>query len=341
MPRNRITRGKIKHWTGQLYRFIPRTAQQWKQLGLFSLFLLVAFTLWYLNKLSQEYTTTLHCAVEVEDPPEGVLFNTNSHLPVELKLRGKGYTLMKLKAAFALAPVPISARRSMMRYMHQRDTLDSVWVLNPQLLQTMMPEILPPTVTLVSLHSDTLRCTFSPMLRQKVPIKPRLNLSFARQYMATDRVTLKPDSVVISGPAAAVRATHQVLTEEVKLDNLSSDLTQWVQLKPIPRIEFSTSETQLSLPIEQFTQWTGSVPVRAEGLPDSLNALLMPKEIMVSCNVPLSRYRDMQATLFQPRVKIPNCITPNTLLVTLDSVPDWVEQVDFMPKYIQYIIKER
>ena len=334
-------KGKARQWLELLLRHLPRRAHQWKQLGLFTIALLIAFCLWYINELSREYTATLSCLVEVEDPPEGVLFNTASSLPVQLTLRDKGYVLQKLRLSFALAPIRISARRAMQRYLHLRDTLDSVWRLPPQQLQTVIQEALPTTSAVVSLHSDTLVCTFSPMLRQKVAVRPNLRISLARQYMATGPCVVEPDSVTISGPAAKVRATTAVFTEELRFENLMADAEGNVDLAAIPLLDFSSTEVSIRLPVEEYTQWECTVPVRVEGLPDSVRALLMPRQVRITCDVPLSRYRDTKPLLFHPKVQVPGCVSPSTLLITLDSVPEWVHNVDFTPKYLQYLIEKK
>ncbi|MGB4291554.1 MAG: hypothetical protein WBJ37_01560 [Bacteroidales bacterium] len=66
-----------------------------RDLGIFLIFLLIAFISWYLNSLRKETETTLKLQLNFINPPSDLAIANNSTGSLNLNLSGQGYSLLK------------------------------------------------------------------------------------------------------------------------------------------------------------------------------------------------------------------------------------------------------
>lgn len=326
----------------RLRGFVPRTVAQWKQVGVFSLCAFLAFLFWCLNKLSKEYVTQLPCHMIVDDPPEGMLFDKTLQMEATLKVRGSGFSLLRLKHALRAEPIPISARNDFTSVMSPILGVDSVWPITPRVLQSAVSAHLPNSVSALELTCDTLYCSFSTVTRKQVPIRAQLTLKLAPQYMQTDSLRVIPDSVIVSGPKKMIEQLEYVDTKPLTLSHVRESFDIEVALERPSSLGYSVRKVQLQGTVEQFTQWEGRIPIKTHGAPDSLYVVLMPQDVIVSCHVPLSRYAQLQKEMFSLSIHIPKLSSTGLIRpIEIESAPHWVQNIEFTPKYSHYILKNR
>lgn len=307
---------------------------------IFVFFLIVSTVIWYLSKLSHEYSTTLSYPVRYESLPKGKVLVGEPPRKIQLKVKAFGYTLLKCKLGAALSPIELDLNKHL-SYSYE-GTKVKQFVLTYRLRNGVVKQ-LGSEILLEGIEPDTLTVELADMVSKQVIIKPDFEVSFEQQYMQSGYLDLEPDSITISGPKSIIDTINEVSTKEVKFKKLNQKVSKKVSLIPINQVSFSKRKVMLSLPVEKYTEITIKVPVGIDNQPDSVKLLFIPKAIDVKCNVVLSKYFTLSPSMYKADVDYTqiNSSLSKKLKVKLSMIPDFVKLVDYSPKYVEYIIEKR
>ncbi|MFQ6928284.1 MAG: hypothetical protein ACLRS8_10065 [Parabacteroides merdae] len=79
-------------------------------------------------------------------------------------------------------------------------------------------------------------------------------------------------------------------------------VTRTVQLEKIDGVTLEPTSVTVTIPIEEYTEKTLEIPVICTNLPPHYTLRMFPAVVKVSCNVPLSRFKDVSADDFEIRI---------------------------------------
>ncbi len=98
----------------------------------------------------------------------------------------------------------------------------------------------------------------------------------------------------------------------------------------------------ITIPIEEYTEKTLEIPVTCPNLPRRYTLRTFPSVVKVSCNVPLSRFKDVSADDFEIRVSFTDLeqSTSGTLPLLLNKKPSWVDAATISPDRIEFILEQ-
>jgi hypothetical protein len=89
-----------------------------KDVGVFAFFLFLAFVFWYLNSLGKETEAGIKYSVKYTNLPNNRSVSNDSRATVNLFLKGKGSSILKLKLSGNKAPVAIDISKVNYKRMH-------------------------------------------------------------------------------------------------------------------------------------------------------------------------------------------------------------------------------
>lgn len=334
----------------RLARLWPRSLKQWKRLGIFALFYSAAFLLWFISELSDSYSVRFQFRYRVDNPPSGILFHQENIGKITLQVSGTGFAIARLKSAWALRTPTINIQDDLASWTQhlttranptQRELNDTLFYVSPTQARRLVEERLPATISLEYFSADTLYCPFSKLKQKRLPIRANIHYALAPQHIGTAQLACSPDSILVAGPEKILDSLQFIPTQLHDLGVISESINLEVDLIQHELLQFDQTQVNVHLPVEQYTQWQGQVPIYPTGVPDSLRILLIPASVHLTCNVPLSQYNKLSANDFKLAVTLPKTTSLPSLLVTLDSVPASVSCVAFSPQIIQYITEKR
>jgi len=278
--------------------------------------------------------------IRYENLPKGKVLVGEPPRRIQLRVKAFGYTLLKEKMSAALSPIELDLGKHLSQSFEGSKVKQFIltYRLRNSIVKQFGSEIL-----LEGIEPDTLYVELSDMVNKMVRIHPQVEVDYEQQYMASGDLTLEPDSIAISGPKSVIDTIKLVNTKQVKFKNLNQRVLERIQIIPINQVTFSTRSVTLSIPVEKYTEITIKVPVDIENQPDSVKLMFIPKTIDVKCNVVLSKYFILKPIMFRAVVNynlISNSLTKK-MKVRIVAVPDFVNLVDFSPKYVEYIIEKR
>ncbi|MFP4556975.1 MAG: hypothetical protein ACLFNU_08910 [Bacteroidales bacterium] len=310
------------------------------RLAIFSFFLVVATILWYLNKLSYEYTTEVTFPLELENTPKGKVIVGDVPEEIILNVRGHGYTLLRYWLASRLTPIEIDLNELPLERL---DGSKNKFYLLTSRAQSTVSYQLKGELQLERIIPDQIHFEFTELTEKKVRVAPRLNYSFEQQYMLAGPVTVAPDSIIISGPSSIVDTINSVLTREMEIENISSKQTLSIDISRIDQVSLSNRSVKITIPAEKFTEASFTKAIEVRNLPDTLSVILVPRMVNVKCNVVLSKYRtvsDRYIDAYVDYLQIKNSMD-NNIRVQVNGEKFIVDNLDFDPKHVEYFIEHQ
>ena len=287
----------------------------------------IALIFWILVKLSLTFSSSNDFQIRYNLPP-GKAFVSSPPADVKATLKGTGWDLIsyqfKNKAnsiSFELNDVSSQA-------------------INASMVIDKIQETISPTTLLVSdIDMDFIFVQMENEMEVKVPIRLNTDIHLATQSQLADSITIKPDSVIITGPLTETASIEFWDTEVLGLTNLKNDLTVQVPLVAPKNneIHLSVDSVIVNISVEQFTERSFFVPISIKNAPDSLKTF--PETAKLSCLVGFSKYNEINKSSFELVADLKGIALnseENAIPVLLTKQPPFVRAVNFQPKSVEF-----
>ncbi len=252
-----------------------------RDLAVFVLALLLAFSTWLIHNLSLKYNDYLTSAVIAQCNLEGHAGTSINRSEVAARCRATGYQALKSHIrANRKRPVTVNFNPSVMR--HKED--DLFYVLSSDLTE-YAHLIYGEGATLEYFVSDTLFFRFPEVDHKKVPVVPVYSITFADQHMGEEQLKVVPDSVTLYGESHRLESIDKVFTNHIKYTSLSSDIQGVVELEGIRGVRMSANEVHYLLGVTRFVEISRTLPVKVVNLPVDKRLHVFPSSAVVSAKL--------------------------------------------------------
>lgn len=288
----------------------------------------IALVFWLLVKLSQTYRTQRPVVFELDIPQEKAL----SELPpsdMVAELEGSGWDLL-----FDY----FSHRKIMLAFdMHEISRLN---LNRGQLRNDIAQKLRGNDIKVLEINYDDVLLELENRNSKTVPVIIQKRLAFAPEHHLKTPITLKPDSITLSGPNSLIDSIQYWPTDSLVLKNLKADMTMNIGLlRPGPEILMSTDKVEATIEVEPFTEKSMFVPLLIKNAPDSLR--IFPDKITVSCKLGLSMYDSVSYRDFTAEADLRG-ISPNTsnhtVPILITRYPSFVQNLQYIPKSAKFFI---
>lgn len=255
-----------------------------RDLAVFLLALLLAFSIWLIHNLSLKYNDYLTASVQAQCNIEGHANLSINSSDVMARCRATGYKAIMSDIKARRRPVTVNFDPSVMRYMED----DLFYVLASDLTE-YAHLIYGDGVTLEYYVSDTLFFRFPQVDHKKVPVHPVYSVSYMPQHISSGELEVIPDSVTIYGETRVLENIDKVMTEPVKHSSLSSDIQGLVRLEKIKGVRMSVSEVHYLLDVSRYVEMKVTLPVTVVNMPADRKLIPFPSkaDVMLKLSFPL------------------------------------------------------
>ncbi len=310
-----------------------------QRIAIFTFFLIVATILWYLNKLSYEYDTELVYPVRFENFPKGKVMVGEPPHNLKIGVKAFGYTLLRYKLVASISPLVIDLNKTPL--LPQRDS-ESIFYITAARMRSPIISQLRGELQLLSVLPDTIFFELTSLVQRKVAVKPDLQIFTEKQHMRSGPVTIVPDSIIISGPKTIIDTIAELNTALLRLDKLTSSVERYIPIIQIPQVGYSHRRVSATIPVEKYTEATFSTPIDIRNNPQDVQLILLPRSVNIKCNVPLSQYANLSSRYFDVFVDYSSIDISlgNKLRVQVVSKVEFIGNIDFEPKYVEFIIEK-
>jgi hypothetical protein len=304
----------------------------------FLFFLVLASLFWLLNALDRSYSTNITFPIKyIHHKPDKELVG-NIPSEISLNVTGHGYAL--LRNMFTAVQHPIVLRVMSLNFNEIRGDSSRYYLLTKGLKELIQMQ-LGLEITLNYMDPDTLYYKFSPVVRKKVPVLADVQFDFEKQFMQANAISIKPDSIIISGPEAIVDTVSDVKTHFQSFSKIDKSFSVEMKLVPIEKVYLVRNNVTITVPVEKYTESFIEVPIKAINLPDGFTIKTFPSSVKVNYEVSLRNYKRVSYRLFRIVVDYSSVRSgiSNKLKVNLERQPSFIRNVSFSPKSVDFIIE--
>lgn len=246
-----------------------------RELPVFLLSLLLAFSIWLIHNLSLRYNDFIKVSVIARCNIEGHSIVSSNRCDVVVRGRTTGFNIMKFKTAGKKSCVEVPFAR-----LHRKD--NEIYYVTPTELQEYTPIIFGEDVVLEYYLTDTLFFRFPYETFMKVPVRLVHDFSLEPQYAIAGGVLVEPDSVVIYGEPYRLETIESVCTEPVKVSHLSEDLHGVAKLEKMRDVRFSEDAVKYSVNVVRYVEIADMANISVRNVPPGRTMTVYPSSVRVS-----------------------------------------------------------
>ena len=278
--------------------------------------LLVALVVWGVLKLSLQYRYVFHYNVELTAPMEGHVFQSTSQDPLAVRGTSSGFYLLRHKYFASRKGEVLS-----FLYGHAAEKLDGY-------------------LTIDEIVSDTLVFIFPKAFQKKVPVCLKADLSFKPQYMPLDRVSVKPDSILVNGQESIVKTIDSVFTEKISARSLKRSIQGEADIEPIAGVQMSETKIVYHLSVGRYVGRSMELPVEVRGQEEGSRMILVPSSVTITFKEQYGRKRNLSPEDFSAYVDYSQAVSSSSgkAKVLIDKSPAGVYELRVEPAFLDRVV---
>ena len=304
---------------------------QIKRLNVFVLFLVLAFIISMVAKLSNQLSQTLQLKLIPTQLSTKEILTENKPNYVYVTIKTQGFNM--LKYAFKDLAIEIDVTKL------EKDGSFYHWRTNPKDLKLL--NYFDSDVIVEAITPNTVSFTYDVQSLKKIPVVVRATPEFALGYDLLNDLKSQPDSVTVVGPKVLLDSISNIFTSNLLLTDVKKDIDQTVALEITPNLSFSNKFVQIKGEVDKFTEGKLNIPVSVINLPEAISLSIFPKEVPVVFYTNLNSYNSIDATDFVVVCDYNRLDTStNVLTPILESYPPTIKNASLQINKLEYVINK-
>lgn len=306
--------------------------EQWKEALVFFFFVLLAFGFWLLQSLQQEYEITLTFPIKYKELPADIAFNEEIPQQVTAKVKDKGSVLLNYTLGRTLLPIEVK--------MSTEEKQGTLQFSKKQIENDIQKQLLS-TTTLIEFEPQQIAAAFSQRKHKALPVKFDGDIQFISGFQLSGEIQIEPNTVDAYASAAVLDTLHEVQTQFTEVKRGNKTVQRTVALRSIPGVNLVPTTVTVTLPIEEFTEKSLTLPIICKEVPHHYKVRLFPSEVTVTCSVPLSRFKALSESQFEITINYDELEqnASGTCFVHLTRKPEWVHTPTLLPTQVEFLLE--
>jgi YbbR domain-containing protein len=255
----------------------------WKNLLLFSVFLLIAFSFWLMAFFRKDNVEGQYIIpIKFINVADNEVFNIPPPETIEIRLQDVGSniffnsfsrrdTLVIDVASYRERGITTLQGVEMQAHVRQIFSSGHSLILNPASI----------SLELSKLQSKVLMVVFD----------GEITTNRANLLVNDNGMIFVPESVTAFGSQQTLDKLDTAVTELTVFRNLRTTSQLPIRIKEIEGVRFVPDQVEIHIPIEEFTERAVEVPVTVINVPENLGVKFFPSRVTVSFSVTLEEYR--------------------------------------------------
>lgn len=299
----------------------------------------VSVVFWFLIAMSKTYTDKFTIPVRYINFPDQRLVVNELPDKLVLSVKTTGFRILSYRFSKTQEPVVIDVKASLTGNLDNKNDLVAV---PSKSFTEDFSEQLGSDYSITGFSPDSILFSFSNMQRKRVPVILQSEITLEKQFDTTGRPLLDPDSVTVSGPAAAIGNLNAIKTVPLQLSNVKNVVRAKVSLIKDHLVTSDKEEITVLIPVEKFTEGSVEVPVHSINVAPGYALKTYPDKVKVRYRVSLSKYNDVRPEMFDAVVDASGLPDEKTtqLKVKLETVPAFIRSVSVEPERTDYILRK-
>ncbi len=254
-----------------------------RKFKVFLFFLILTSIIWLLIALSKNYTTTALFKVKYTGLPIDKVLQNTPVSELELTINAPGFTLLRYK----VVKHKITFNLNTLKSNKQQGFLlpnTQIAFLNKQLISE---------TKVLNVLTDTIFLDLGRNVSKKVVVHPAIDVKFKLGYNFIEKLSVIPDSVLITGSEKQLDSIQEISTIPLKLTEVYESIDTKLKLV-VPskhkKLILSANTVNVVGSVDKFTEGVLKVPVQIINQPENIKINPFPKEIEIIYRVGLTHF---------------------------------------------------
>ncbi len=292
-------------------------------------FLIASLAFWILINLSKIYTSKITYPISyINLPQHKTLLNTP---PKELTILIKG-------TGFNLLSTNITNKPLLLNLKKIRNKEENNYYFLSKNIHSEVQNQLKKGIDLIEIQKDTIHLKIGTLSSKKIPLKSDINISFKLGFDLTKPITIKPDSVTISGNKTDLNKISYLNLEKINAENLSksTELSSKIIIPKINNFKIDNETVKVIISIDKFTEGEIEIPVNVKNAPEGIN--IFPKKVKLIYKVSLKDFNKISPDLFNVECTYNKNSETSYLTPKIQSNSDLITLIRVVPDKIDFLI---
>lgn len=190
---------------------------------------------------------------------------------------------------------------------------------------------------------DSISLVYEKNISKKIPVDINVNYQFPSQYWISSEISIKPDSVTITGLLSDIDTISRIKTVYKDFETLYDSVKIILPLE-IPKTNYpllvSEDSIKIIIPIEQFTEKSFTIPINVNDKTNEFKIKTFPDIVTVSCLVSIKKFNQLSDSMFEATVFYNEQIDKNSSMLPVQIIHslDYVKISKITPQKVEYII---
>jgi len=304
------------------------------KIRLFLLFLFLSFVYWFFTSLSEKYTYSTNYNINYTNIPSDLFFQREPPKEIYVQIKATGFEILRQKIMTESVSFDVSSFKQKGKYSYYFETNKQLFSIQNQMKDNTINHFL----------KDSLIVFLGALKEKKVPVLPKVELSFKSGYKLTDNLLIQPDSILVKGPEQYIDSIKQIETNFLKKENISKDFIEEISLKLSNdlsnHLSFSSSEVSITAKVAKFTEGSIELPILLPEVPKGIQLELFPKTVIIKYEVTFENYQDVNADSFEISCDYPKENSQKKKVkLKLISKPNYIKNYSLNPNEVTYLIQ--
>ena len=305
------------------------------RISIFLICLLISVFIWFLIKMSKDYSTDISYQIKFHNPPSDQIITETRDSVIYLQVNSRGFDLMNRIYFKKSSPIFIDLARTNIH--KERYTMGS-YILSESLLSQIRNQY-EFSNEISRISPDTLYLKLENTISKEVDIQLKLKVTPKQQHYVYGEITQSHFKVIANGPPSLIKEIGSISTEQIELQDIQEDQNLLLKLvNPFDgkNVKLSIDSIAVFIPIENFTESALSIPIEIKNQLN-LQIKLFPETLTVKYLVALKDFDRISSDMFSAYIDYDQS-SLSYQKVILNKYPDFIKIVDFNPKAVEYLI---
>ncbi len=238
------------------------------------------------------YTSSAVFELNFVNTPKDFLLVDATKNEIDVKLRASGFQLFGFNIKNKKVDIDISN-------LLQSDDRPFI---PADVYRRQIEKQLPNSMTLLEMDDSAIYFDFKELKTKELPVKPRIRLNLAQNYLLDGEMQVEPDTITIRGPVNEVDTIEVVQTNILDLSNLTADFSREATIKRPPKLvntTFSRTRVLIKGKVARFSEKVIKVPVKVINLPDRTEIRTFPDQVSILVKGKIEVLKSIEASDFQ------------------------------------------
>ena len=307
----------------------------WKKALIFLSFLLISFVFWMLQSMQEEYEIQVDIPISYKDMPPNMTFTQEPPSSITVRIRDKGSALLNYTFGQKKALVNVNVK--------EIASSGGVIHLTSKDIEAILMKQFVSTTNLLSFDPQQIEISYSKLLEKELPIHFEGDVRTAPGFLVSGEIKVTPPHVKVYAADVILDTLKAVGSVYTVIDEANKSINRKLKLQPIGGVTFTSDVVTVSIPIEEYTEKTFEIQVVSKNIPEGYTIRLFPSTVRITCNVPLSLYKDLSESAFAVETSVGdfNQNISGMIPVVLTRKPEWVDKVTLSQDSIEFLLEQK